>query len=394
MNKIVCICMYLLILCMCCTSCFRANNGEKRKNTAYADKVELMTEEILIPPSDKLLLKSYYVSSSFNCDSMRIVVGYNNKEHALDLISLNGKKAVQLKLSQEGPAGITRGVGGLYVHSLDSIWICDDTQHAYLLNSKGEMIDKVALSDAKSDGVVTVMANYAMSVVKFCYNKQRKSLFYAIEVVKDAIPILVVNELTLGERRVVNSYELTPSIVESIITFKDYGYLYRPNISFTENKIIYNYPIESSVYTIDLETGKRDIFTADSKFTPNIVPKCLSASTYEARELFALENVHFYEIMYMPKYDLYCRLHVGAADTANEKDPWRLNASRKLILTLFDSNFNIVNELELPSCRYSYYTGWCALFDGLLIFVDNSLSESELTDDLIFDIYSPNLNKE
>lgn len=57
--------------------------------------------------------------------------------------------------------------------------------------------------------------------------------------------------------------------------------------------------------------------------------------------------------------------HVSGVDTADEKDPGKLNAGRKLLLTLFNRDFEIVNELELPSRRYSYYTGWCALDEGI-----------------------------
>ncbi|MEG0456289.1 MAG: hypothetical protein RR559_13280, partial [Bacteroides sp.] len=146
-------------------------------------------------------------------------------------------------------------------------------------------------------------------------------------------------------------------------------------------------PIESSVYTIDLNTGERKTIAAESQFTPNVVPKCISAPTYEAREMFALENVCFHEIMHLPASDLYARLHVSGADVANEQDPAKLNAGRKLLLTLFNRDFEIVNEL--PSRRYSYYTGWCALDGAMLIFVDNILSGSDSSEELVFDVYRP-----
>lgn len=95
------------------------------------------------------------------------------------------------------------------------------------------MKNKIALNDGESDGVVAVMANYAMSVIKLCYNERRQSLFYAVEIVVNDIPKLVVKERALGLQKPVDSYELTPSVVEPNITVKDYGYIYRPNISFT-----------------------------------------------------------------------------------------------------------------------------------------------------------------
>lgn len=384
MNRI-CICLFLL--CVFCTSCSLGNKGKENRSVS-ADKIELRAEEVLIPPSDELLLKSYSLSASFYQDTTDILVAYNYKEHALDKIDLNSKETSQLKLNLEGPNGISRRVGGLFVHNLDSIWICDDTQHAYLLNRAGEVTDKRVLNNEASDGTVSVAANYAMSVIKLYYNKQRNSLFFAVRMVDEQSSKVIVKEQSLERQQPIKSYELSPSVVEPDITFKDYGYMCDPNVAFTDDKIIYNYPIESSVYVIDLPTMERKVVGAESQFTPNEVPKS-SFSDYEGRELFALENVHFHEVMYLPEKGLYARLHVGGANLPDEKDRGKLNASRKLLLTLFDKDFRVVNELQLPPCRYSHYTGWCALQDGVLLFVDNVLSDSEVSEELIFDVYKP-----
>lgn len=387
MNRIIRVGICSFLLCVCCVSCFKAKKGEACKDVC-ANSVELSAEEILIPLSDELLLKSYYLSSSFHDDSTEVVVGYNYKEHTLDIIDLNSKKTSQIKLNQEGPAAITKRVGGICVHNLDSIWICDDTQNAFLINGKGEVKEKILLSGDSADEVVAVSANYAMSVIKLFYNEQRNSLFYAVGKIEDEARIVTVKELSLGGQRSIESYVLSPSTVEPIIKSKDYGYLCHPNVVFTNDKIIYNYPIESSVYIIDLPTMERRTVIADSEFTSNRVPKS-SASSYEEREENDLENVHFHEVMYMPRQGLFCRLHVGAADMENEKDRMKWNDTRKLFLTLFDRDLNRINELELPSCRYSYYTGWCALNGGILIFVDNLLSKSDMLEELIFDVYKP-----
>lgn len=176
MNRLICVCICFALLGACCVSCSQGKKGNEQKNK-NGDKVELQAEEIQIPPYEELLLKSYSLSSSFCSDTTNVVVGYNNKAHALDFVDMGSKEASQLKLNQEGPNGISRRVGGLYLHNLDSIWLCDDTQQVYLLNRKGEIKEKMRLCDGASDEVVAVMSNYAMCVIKLYYNKQRKSLF-------------------------------------------------------------------------------------------------------------------------------------------------------------------------------------------------------------------------
>lgn len=387
MNRMICVYICFVLLGTCSVSCSQGKKGSEEKHK-YGDKVEFLAEEMQISPSEELLLKSYSLSSSFFSDTTNVVVGYNYKAHALDFVELGSKKASQLKLNQQGPDGISRRVGGLYLHNLDSIWLCDDTQQVYLLNRKGEIKEKMRLCDGASDEVVAVVSNYAMCVIKLYYNKQRKSLFYAVEKVENGAVKVVAKEMLLEKQNRIVSYELPPSLVEANITSKDYGYMRNPNVSFTDDKIICNYPIESSLYVIDLHTMERKVIGGDSQFTPNQVPKS-SFSDYDAQEMFALENVHFHEVMYLPKYHLYARLHVAGMDATNETDRGKLNASRNLLLTLFDKDFRIVNELQLPSRRYSHYTGWCALHDGILLFVDNTLSESEVLEELVFDVYRP-----
>ena len=58
---------------------------------------------------------------------------------------------------------------------------------------------------------------------------------------------------------------------------------------------------------------------------------------------------------------------------------------RKMYLTVFDGDFSVRGEVELPSRRYNPGTAWCALGDGLLLYVENGLSPEELKENLVFD---------
>jgi hypothetical protein len=56
-------------------------------------------------------------------------------------------------------------------------------------------------------------------------------------------------------------------------------------------KIIYNYPVESHLYTIDREDMQRSVIQAESRYTQNIAGKCSSRTDYTKWELHGLENL-------------------------------------------------------------------------------------------------------
>ena len=89
----------------------------------------------------------------------------------------------------------------------------------------------------------------------------------------------------------------------------------------------------------------------------------------------------------MPDLNLYVRLHLGGVDIDTNKSLSELGDSRVLYLMLFDHEFNIVGEYKLKEKTYNYFTGWCTLLNGLLIFKDNALSELTDYDGSQFDIY-------
>lgn len=376
--------IYCSLLLLCISSC-QTNKDSKLKENVYSDKIDFNQKEVSFSPqTDILFLKEYYLSSCFHQDSTDVFVSYNYKRHALDFLDLKNGTISQTKLEPEGPKGITR-INDIFVHNMDSIWICG-MQDIFLINKAGDLKKKIPLTVMLDEEAVIIQTNYAIATVKLFFNKKRRSIFYTTASFSNNVRKYIVNELFLDGSDKINKYELAKSAAEPHID-GNYGYMQGPNVTFNEDKIIYNYPIEANVYVLDLNTGRNHIYGGRSKYTDNMAHK---NSTSGGFEKYDIENLHFYEVMYIPKYDLYCRLHLNGIEFDVNKNREELYSSKDIFLTVFNSEFEVVNELKLPSKRYSYLTAWCPLNNGFLIFANNFyLNTSASENEIIFDIYEP-----
>ena len=132
--------LLLFLSCMLLISC----TGKRSDGTIVNNEVALQTEEIHFPQQDVLQLKSYYLSSPVHGDSVNILIGYNYRLHSLDYLDLESKQVTQVTLPAKGPHAISR-LSGIYVHSLDSVWVSDDSEHVFLVDSRGTVKNIVAL---------------------------------------------------------------------------------------------------------------------------------------------------------------------------------------------------------------------------------------------------------
>ena len=289
----------------------------------------------IIPSNDILELKSYHITSPFSCQNIDGIIAYNYRLHSLDLIDLyNHKEISSIPLQREGPDGIPGRVAGIFPLSKDSIWVYDGI-YMYLLNSAGRVNEKITLEDRES---LIINTNYAMNTAKFSYNPKRHSLLYLTR--KDDF---IVEEYDIKKRKIIKTYPLSYSIINPKGSLL-YADMDAPNVNFVDNKIIYNYPYESTIYLLDMDSGKQLLIDAPSCYTSNKAQTC---------------NANGYSIWERPIY-----------------------------MMAFDKDFNIMGESKLAGKRYSCFTGWCALKNSVLLFNENSLSDSISYETLNVDIIS------
>ena len=360
-------------------SCMEQKSQNKIKNNI----VEVEVEEMKFPPQTVLQLKSYYLSSAVHTDSADFLIGYNYRLHSLDYMNLQSKEVTQTILSDEGPDAVI-SLTGLYANSLDSIWMSDESERVFLLDNAGQIKTTVNLKEYLQDTEqLLINTNHAMFTSHLYYNEIRQSLMFLVK--KMASQTFVVRELFLDKGKDAIDYELEPSRIIPDIT-SGYAFINAPNVNFTTTDIIYNYPFESSVYTLDIQTGERKYVPAQSQYTENIVERVEPGTDYSTIEKCRIQNPHFFDVMYIPKLKKYVRLHLGGVDFDEKRGRDELMNDRILYLMIFDEKMKVLGESKLLEHRYNNFTGLSVSYNGVALFVDNILDEEDDTEDLAIDV--------
>ena len=379
MTKRISIFLYIIIV-LSLFSC------KERRNTLldsqYTTEVRVNTDEYIMPTKENFFLRNYNMLSS----SGDIVVAYNYRVHALDIFNQSDYLA-QIELKTEGGDGILQDIQGLHFHTWDSIWIYN---HGiiYLTDTTCSVKKKINIGNLQDEEII-IHSNYSISRINLYYNKEKKSLFYSTRIISDIDnPQFNVYEYVL-ETGDIKKYELSSSYYDTDI-MSMYGWKNSPNITFSDTKIIYNYPIESNIYTINLNDKSKQIYGGKSKFTANVAERLTKNTEILDAEKHKIENIHFFEMVYNPSLNLYFRLHVDKNEYFPNKDAFVQFNEKDLYLTIFNNKFEILSETKLRSNRYSIITSWCPVNDGLLLFVNNHFSETTSKEDVIlFDIIKP-----
>lgn len=364
---------------------FSCSDKEKSRKNRVPNKMNLSTEEIKFPLSEILNAEAYNINSSCLVDSNMWIIGYNRHIHSLDFIKLNTKEIFQTKLEKEGEGSVLRPIS-IYAHNLDSIWIYDQIGQLILMDNKG-LIKQVKNLNKQTNSLEKVMinTNHTMYTSKLYYNQMRRSLFYIVQKDKS----FYAKECPLDNKSSIKYYPLASPYTTNKKVSSNFGNMDGVNATFTDNWIIYNYPIESVFYVFNILTGENRLIESYSAYTQNTVKPFTAVDDYSKWEKHGLENPHFYEIMYIPKYKMYMQLHLKETKFDKNKSIVELSDNRELYLICWNESFQFLCEVMLPKHRYNYYTGWCGLYDGLLLYVNNTTSKDELNDLLILDVVRP-----
>lgn len=157
-----------------------------------------------------------------------------------------------------------------------------------------------------------------------------------------------------------------------------------PNVTFANNKVIYNYPYDSGIHTIDLATGERHAYNVDSGFAENSLKPYKGDKSMENWLGYDWSNPHFYEASYMPQTGLHARFMLGGIDTVKYKDRQTIVDAKRLYVAFLDRDFNLVGEFALKENRYSNFNGLCVLPNAIIIYDENLLGQVQ--DNLAFDV--------
>lgn len=353
---------------------FSCNQPKENMKTAMqVDSLSVSSKKIQSTDSIPLL-QSYYLSSSYPYNDSLVIMGYNFKAHALDIFS-SVSMLDRIQLDHHGENGILGRPVAITPISKDSIWIFDQVAF-YLIDSHGKVLHK-----HKEDKYVFLDTNYAMQTALMGWY-DHDLLLYPVE----AGGKYYVYFYSLSKKKVVKEIKL--DFPESNKDGKNsYADMRCPNVTFANNKIIYNYPYENSILTIDISTGERHVYNIKSEFAENSLSPYKGPSDMQAWLEYDWSNPHFFEVSYIPQADMYVRFMLDGIDTKEYKEQESIVDARRLYIAFLDKDFHLIGEFPLQEKRYSNFHGWCVLSNSVVVYVDNLLGKVQ--DNLAFDVIVP-----
>lgn len=361
----------LLLIIVFCWSCSEGNR-QKNDTTGYSDWE--VTTQTCTPREhpDILSLPSYYLTACFSFGSMAGMMGYNWREHALDLF--DRKECLgQISLQREGKDAVPGQPVALLPLSADSIWIYDRTAFCRM-DTAGQVKERFT-----SQNEVLLECNYAMHTAAMGWNGSE--LMYPV-LLDDRVQIELydVRNSRVKGHRMLDWPECNPD------GSRNYADMKYPNVNFAGGKVVYNYAYDSHIHTLDLKSGERKSFPALSVYADEHLDEYTGGQGMDGWQKYGWENSHFCQVIYLPEQSVYVRPMLLGVDVDNSTDLRTVVDGRVLCLMWLDNQFRVLTEQQMASHRYFNFNGWCALPDCVLLYNDNALAEphDSLSYDLVF----------
>lgn len=375
-----------LIFCILFSLVISCTNKDNELSTnKYGSFISLDKKEINIHIDENTLCSYQTISTIREKNNKEHIFAYNSPMHSIDIFNLSDKKISHIKLELEGTNGILKNVSGIYVHKQDSIWLYSQG-FIYLIDSCGK-VNKTVKLPFPTEGFPLVETNFSMSTSKLFFHPIRESIFYLTVTPTEESANYLVYEYFI-KIDTFKTYPLKGGILEKKAG-RNFGWLQFPNVTYSKNDILYNFPINSNIYKINLETGKEYSFGGRSKYTSNVTSELCMPYTFQDADKHLIENVHFFEIQYEPQKDIYYRLHLDKVNFTTETKSNLLYNSKDMYLTIFNKNFEIIYENKLDSKTYNYLNSWGILNNRLFITKDNLLNDNKNFDTFEIDIFEP-----
>lgn len=325
-----------------------------------AAEAELRFESHVIDGKDTDNLKSYYLSAAAPFYSAHSVVAYNYKTHSLEYF--NEREIFKtISLEREGENGIPGELVSMLPVSEDSIWV-GNMVGFYLLDKDGAVKRKYS---PEKEHITN--SNYAMNIAAMCWYEGRYLVFPVrnessfclnyLDTETDSICREILLDLPASNKDGKNSYA---------------GFDY-PHVSFTKDMAIYNYGYDNSVFSVDLKTGEKRSFTVPSDYSPECLKPFEKTDDIKDWNLYWWENCHYQNVMPLLDSGLFVRLTLLGSEVDSDTNPETIIDSKQICLTYMNDKFEVLFETVLPAGKYSNFSGWCALPECLMLYVDNRL---------------------
>lgn len=384
LNIIIFFCLVLLINCTS-ESNFELLESQK-KSTSIVEKII----QISIP-ADSVGMQYYRRISTYFNDSVYYFIGYHEIINALDLYNISERKFVKrIELAEKGPNSIN-SINSIFIHNLDSIFI-EESSSLVIIDTIGKIRRRINLRGEEifnnnkiPYGIFTSTLNFS---IKYSSKNNTVLLYYAPREFEYFSNKYLMTSF-LGEISLAN---ITPKITLLPLKYSSYylkgkdigfGSMFQPNVTIYKDLIVYNFPIESNIYTYNLYTGDTHKFGAKSVFSNNLVEPY---SENQDRNTHLVKSTIFLKTIYDPYKKLFYRIHWGNCENKNNSMELNTLSHKPLYLMVFDQDFNVLKEIKLEDNKYLPF-GYFLTDEGLFISSGHPNNEDVDFNKLQFDLF-------
>ena len=316
-------------------------------------QLQVNSREIDIPISHKLL-STYHHSDNFYKDGNDYFIGYNHTTHSFDIFDFTNENVLEsIKLESEGPNGIASL--GTFAANKDYIVAIHQNAVMYVFNHSGQVVNTLRVDD------ILELQGLSLAPMEIVFGNFSKISLSGDNVI--SLPVFkaakrlsdeyyqnfYLMEIVLSKGKI--DYSLMKLNYPDAFKENFYGDFDKPYVLNKESSIFYNFPMSSTLYKLDEESGENVTFSLFKDRISKTIPQ-LNKQAYDdfvgARFDYFFNSARYF----YPVFDSYRKLYylVRKEETEDEKDRYEKN-----FLMIFDLNFNFVKEIKLNNSLTPVY---------------------------------------
>lgn len=364
-----------LILAAFIAAISSCNGKEKSSDDISTYQVSVEVDSLAIEcPAEYRVLPSYTEVDCYTAENGNVMLAaYNYKSNSIELLDLTDKRyARNIGLATDGPDGIPGSITWIQQIGCDSLLVFDRLK-LYLVDSLGREKNSYVLPGGAN---ALTGRNARSNVACLYYDKTAGTVAY---------PVADGGKILLKE------YSLAEGVEKSSVEICDddpggrYGFYRYPNVSVTDSVVIYNYAFDRGVKVMSRIDGSVRCYDYDSHIGGANPVECTGDP--EEMTWHGFENPAYFDFTYLEGPGVYVQVALGATTVGDRSDMKVAAMSRPVFIRVFDPDFNMIDEIELPAGRFNPFCGWFTTDDGVMLFNDNALSPNDTEDTIKLSYY-------
>ena len=357
----------LYILFACCL--FVMNSCADVKQKAYMGQnweYDSISIELDYP-----YLGFYYGSSSIYVKNNDVFwAGYNHLAHSVDVVNLTKQRVVEsIALESEGPNAIPYSKIGSFVFN-DSLIIFKDFSNTLKFYSRDQrsVCKKVKLFESDDNWSINYIGvlpgQFSNSYSMKMYDNIMALPVYSKT--KPSMDDVLIASINIGNNEKKCLDIAYPEDMDDDLGH--YGSLTYPVITLSSDRVVYNFPYSSRIYSYMLESGDTESLFMESGMTGNRSEAKANMEARDFRKHFDYEDMslRFCETFYDKCSDSYIRVHHDKKESFDDDG--------KSYLMIYDCRTDTSIEYGLPSCFSTRYY----VANGFIYFLLNNNQDDYL----------------